>query len=83
MKKFLTVAVSVAVLSTASYAMAGGSLSEVMGTIVEIVGLKCPNHDYVKDNHYFVYESVGGCQATNATRCLRCGYTKSLHKPQK
>ena len=83
MKKFMTMAFSIAILSTASYAMVGGSLSEALGTVKEIVGLKCPNHDYVKDNHNFMYESVGGNPSTSGTRCLRCDYTKSLHKPQK
>ena len=54
-----------------------------MGIIKEIRGLKCPNHDYVRDNHNFTYESIGGLAPTNSTRCKRCGYTKSLHKPQK
>ncbi len=54
-----------------------------MTTIKEIRGLKCPNHDYVRDNHHFMYESVGGIASGSWTRCLRCGYTRSLHKPQK
>lgn len=83
MKKFMTMSLVIVVLSTASYAMAGGFPSEVMGVVKEIVGLKCPNHDYVKDSHNFMYESVGGNSSTSGTRCLRCGYTKSLHKPQK
>ena len=24
--------------------------------VKEIRGLKCPSHDYVRDNHHFVYE---------------------------
>lgn len=51
--------------------------------IREIKGLKCPNHDRLKDNHHFMYEGIRGNASTNATRCLRCGYTKALHKPQK
>ena len=82
MKKFI-IAIAIAILTTTSYAMAGDLFSEVMGTVKEIVGLKCPNHDYVKDNHNFMYESVGGNPSTNNTRCLRCRYTKSVHKPQK
>ena len=54
-----------------------------MGKIVEIKGLKCPNHNYVRDCHSFVYESIGGMRPTTATRCIRCGYTMSLHKPQR
>ena len=23
--------------------------------IKEMVGLKCPNHDYIRDNHHFMY----------------------------
>lgn len=79
----MTSSMLIAALSTASYTMAGGTFSEAMGKVKEIVGLKCPNHDYVRDNHNFMYESVGGNPSTNGTRCLRCGYTKSLHKPQK
>lgn len=54
-----------------------------MKTIKEIRGLKCPNHDYLRDNHHFAYESIGGLPPTSSTRCVRCGYTKALHKPQK
>lgn len=32
--------------------------------IKEIRGLKCSNHDYVKDNHHFMYqEAYLGCKA--------------------
>lgn len=31
-----------------------------MKTVKEIRGLKCPNHEYARDNHHFTYESVGG-----------------------
>lgn len=51
--------------------------------IKEIKGLKCPSHDYVRDNHNFMYDLAPGLTPTNYTKCLRCGYTKSLHKPQK
>lgn len=54
-----------------------------MGTLREIIGLKCPNHDHVRDNHYFLYESVGSISPNSGTRCKRCGYTMALHKPQK
>lgn len=26
--------------------------------VKEIRGLKCPNHDYVRDNHHFIYQEV-------------------------
>lgn len=26
--------------------------------IKEMVGLKCPNHDYIRDNHHFMYKEV-------------------------
>lgn len=26
--------------------------------IKEMVGLKCPNHDYVRDNHHFMYKYI-------------------------
>lgn len=81
MKKFLTFATILVILSSTSYSMVSNTMSK--GTVKEIVGLKCPNHDYVNDNHHFMYESIGGNPSTNGTRCLRCGYTKSLHKPQK
>lgn len=49
-----------------------------------IHGLKCPNHDYARDNHHFTYEEeYHGFQPTSSTRCIRCGYTMYLHKPQK
>jgi hypothetical protein len=51
--------------------------------IREIRGLKCPSHDRIRDNHYFMYDAIPGCQPTAFTRCLRCGKTKALHKPQK
>lgn len=50
----------------------------------EIQGLKCPNHDYVRDNHHFMYEEVyRGAKPLQSTRCIKCGYTMSLHKVQK
>lgn len=51
--------------------------------IKEIRGLKCPNHEFARDNHNFTYDLPIGLTPTNGTRCIRCGYTKSLHKPQK
>lgn len=54
-----------------------------MITVKEITGLKCPYHDYLRDNWHFQYQSIGGMRPTERTRCIRCGYTKSLHKPQK
>lgn len=54
-----------------------------MGKLIEIKGLKCPNHEYLRDNYHFVYETATGGAPTSGTRCKRCGYTKSLHKPQK
>ena len=50
----------------------------------EVRGLKCPNHDYVRDNHHFMYEETyPGARPLSGTKCIRCGYTMSLHKPQK
>ena len=54
-----------------------------MCTIKEIRGLKCPNHDYVRDNYHFQYKSIGGMAPLPSTRCELCGYTKSLHLPEK
>lgn len=52
--------------------------------VKEIRGLKCPNHDYVRDNHHFMYkEAYPGASPTLSTRCIKCGYTMSLHKTQK
>ena len=51
--------------------------------VKEIRGLKCPNHEFVRDNHNFTYDLPIGLNPTNGTRCCRCGYTKSLHKPQR
>nr|DAK78809.1 MAG TPA: hypothetical protein [Caudoviricetes sp.] len=47
----------------------------------EIQGLKCPNHDLIRDNYYFRYqEAYPGARPLNSTHCMRCGYTMSLHK---
>lgn len=55
-----------------------------MNTVKEIKGLKCPNHDYVRDNYYFLYEQIyPGAKPLNSTKRIRCGYTMSLHKVQK
>ena len=54
-----------------------------MKTIKEIWGMKCPHHDRVRDNYHFTYECIGGMRPLATTRCIRCGYTFSLHKPQK
>ena len=53
-----------------------------MGIIKEIKGLKCPNHTFLRDGHCFTYESIGGMNPNIGTRCLRCGYTKALHRNQ-
>ena len=56
----------------------------IMKIIKEVRGLKCPNHDYVRDNHHFLYEEAyPGARPLSSTRCIKCGYTMSLHKPQK
>ena len=44
----------------------------------EIKGLKCPNHDRIRDNHHFMYDAIPGCQPTAFTRCLRCGKWHSI-----
>ncbi len=54
-----------------------------MCTIKEIRGLKCPNHDYVRDNYHFQYKSIGGMAPLPSTMFELCGFTKSLHIPQK
>lgn len=54
-----------------------------MAIIREIRGLKCPNHTHLRDGHHFAYESVGGMAPNSGTRCVRCGYIMSLHKPQR
>ena len=55
-----------------------------MKIIKEVRGLKCPNHDYVRDNYHFLYEEAySGARPLPSTRCIKCGYTMSLHKPQK
>lgn len=51
--------------------------------VKEIKGLKCPSHDYVRDNHHFMYDLPIGLSPNANTRCMRCKYTMSLHKPQK
>lgn len=55
-----------------------------MRRVKEIKGLKCPNHEYQRDNHNFTYEETfPGAQPLSSTRCVNCGYTKSQHKVQK
>lgn len=55
-----------------------------MGRIKEVRGLKCPNHDHIRDNYNFTYEEAyPGARPTSGTRCVKCGYTMSLHKPQR
>ena len=50
----------------------------------EIRGLKCHNHGNVRDNDNFMYqEAYPGARPTSSTRCIKCGYTMSLHKAQK
>lgn len=56
---------------------------DTMAIIREIRGLKCPNHTHLRDGHHFAYESIGGMAPNSGTRCVRCGYTKALHKPQR
>ena len=47
--------------------------------VKEIRGLKCPNHDYVRDNHHFMYqEAYPGARPLSSTRCIKCGYPMSL-----
>ena len=53
-------------------------------TIKEIRGMKCPNHDDIRDNHHFLYEEAyPGAKPLQSTCCIRCGYSMSLHKVQK
>lgn len=43
-----------------------------MNAIKEIKGLKCPNHDYVRDNYNFTYEpSYPGARPLSGTRCIK------------
>lgn len=52
--------------------------------IKEVYGLKCPNHNCIRDNYNFMYEEVyRGCKPNSGIRCLRCGYTMALHKAAK
>lgn len=52
--------------------------------VKEIRGMKCPNHDYIRDNYHFLYEEAyPGAKPLQSTRCIRCGYSMSLHKVQK
>lgn len=51
--------------------------------VKEIKGLKCPSHDYARDNYHFMYDLPIGLSLNANTRCMRCGYTMSLHNPQK
>ncbi len=52
--------------------------------VKEIRGLKCPNHEYARDNYHFLYQpAYAGARPLSSTRCIRCGYTMSLHKAQR
>ena len=55
-----------------------------MVPVKEIKGLKCPHHEYLRDNYHFLYEPAYlGAKPLSSTRCIKCGYSMSLHKPQK
>lgn len=55
-----------------------------MRKVKEVRGLKCPNHDYVRDNFHFLYEEAyPGARPLPSTRCIRCSRTMSLHNAQK
>lgn len=55
-----------------------------MKKVKEVRGLKCPNHDCVRDNYHFLYEEAyPEARPLPSTRCIKCGYTMSLHKRQK
>lgn len=55
-----------------------------MANVKEIRGLKCPHHDCIRDNFHFLYQpAFPGARPTSSTRCIKCGYTMSLHKAQK
>ena len=50
----------------------------------EVKGLKCPHHDLIRDDHHFRYqEAYPGARPLESTRCMRCGFTMSLHKVQR
>lgn len=74
---------AVCAISMLSYSNVAIATQLTYSTIREIAGLKCPNHDHVKDNHNFMYQDVNGNPPTTSTRCMRCNKTKGLHKPQK
>lgn len=38
--------------------------SKQYAMVREIKGLKCPNHDRVRNGHHFMYDAVPGCQPT-------------------
>lgn len=61
-----------------------GSAEINRDSVKEIRGLKCPNHEYVRDNYHFTYQpAYPGAKPLSSTRCIKCGYTMSLHKVQK
>lgn len=54
-----------------------------MKRVKEVKGLKFPNQEYIRDNSHFLYEEpYPGARPLSGTRCIKCGYTMSLHKPQ-
>lgn len=55
-----------------------------MGMLKEIRDLKCPQHEYLRDEFYFIYEvSYASCKPLPNTLCRRCGMSMSLHEIQK
>ena len=47
----------------------------------EVKGLKCPHHDLIR--HFRYQEVYPGARPLESTRCMRCGFTMSLHKVQR
>lgn len=81
--KVSVIAAIVCVVSVSFCSQIANAAQVTYTSVREIVGLKCPGHDHLKDNHNFMYQDVNGNPATTYTRCIRCNYTKGVHKAQK
>lgn len=81
--KVSVIAAFVCIVSMAFSSQIANACQFTYSTVREIVGLKCPGHEHLKDRHNFMYQEVNGNPSTNYTRCIRCHYTKGVHKAQK
>lgn len=80
--KSIVIAACISIVSMSFSDQVINAAHTIYSTIREIVGLKCPGHEHLKDSHNFMYQEVNGNPSTSYTRCMRCHYTKGVHKAQ-